>query len=358
MQVSRKKYKLRQESGDNKMNPLYRLLYGEKYLAGSTAMAHILSVATAASIIVFAASISAQERILPTGFPRGAFGSQMMQPDFAQEEEEEELNFDFQNMKSVMFTTKHLDDVKTALNNGYISQESEISITHNTVVLQSISDLPAFFLSSIMYYSSDSWTLWLNGVAVRAASQNKWREMIIDSVEEDRARFTILVTDIDEVFPNWRDAMVPTYGKRKQASTLEAEGEYEGLTDNEIRARERKRKRVAFSNKNFTWDYQSRDKKVKADSSNSVFSFELGLYQTFNVAQMSIQEGMSSPNLATLRLTTSASDAQDLTDDLPSFAPSRPTTTNDSPPIAGGNSSGASGGPIVDDDLADWVFGN
>ena len=138
----------------------------------------------------------------------------------------------YMRLSSMMFTQKEMNYVEQALyahNNSipiemvlpeiFPQQRAQAATTKtapkdnfsNSTVEEvkpalKLQDLPNFFLSSIMYFSPDSWTIWLDGKKITPSKMPE--NIMIDRVEEGSVQIRWMLKEFAELLPKMIDKCV------------------------------------------------------------------------------------------------------------------------------------------------------
>lgn len=124
---------------------------------------------------------------------------------------------------------------------------------------------PAYYLSSILYYSPESWTVWLNNIRLRKGDNID--KLYVEDVQETEVTLIVGPFDLDVISENWDKRLTPL--SPSVAQVIESEG-----------------KEVALR-----WNYVSEDKRVYVDGKKNMIKFTVQLQQTFASRTMSVVDG-------------------------------------------------------------------
>jgi hypothetical protein len=116
---------------------------------------------------------------------------------------------------------------------------------------------PAFFLNSVLYNTSDNWTIWLNSRRIRADAT--FPELEISKVYRDSVEFIWETDQLDFISPDWEKKII--------AIELQEGEEVPRFT------------------------YLSKDGLIAVDRSRRFVRFKLGPQQSFVSRKMEIREG-------------------------------------------------------------------
>jgi hypothetical protein len=106
--------------------------------------------------------------------------------------------------KSIMFSKREMDLVNLILEATYGSGNSK------SATLFASNSLGNFYLGSILYYTQEKWSIWVNGK--RYTSDEPTSMLSVDSVSPERARITWNAGDLDRISPTWRSKLIPAAG--------------------------------------------------------------------------------------------------------------------------------------------------
>ncbi len=142
---------------------------------------------------------------------------------------------------------------------------------------------PAFFLSSVLYYTPESWSVWIGKDRIRSKDSAKEKEGFkIIRVTNDSVEGVWRTPYLDNIIPGWRQNLLP-FDKVMGKNVFErGEG---------------------------NWDYVSEDATILVDSKTGTVKFRLGLHQSFVSHRMEVVEGEAEGKTITIEREISKSAA-------------------------------------------------
>jgi len=147
-----------------------------------------------------------------------------------------------------------------------------------------------FFLDSILYYNKDNWSIWIN--KSKTTSSSIQDNPKITYVSKKNVIVVWQNLDINETSPYWKDDLLHIEGTPEATQVQEKDKE---RTEEELEEIKAKRKE-AFYNGDYLFNYMSKDGNIKVDSENMIIEFNLSLHQTFIGHKLSLAEGYIQSN--------------------------------------------------------------
>lgn len=117
----------------------------------------------------------------------------------------DDLSDPLDGYKSIMFSKRDIDLVNLILEATYTGRGAPSSAVFGR------NSLGNFYLGSILYYTADKWSVWVNDKRYSNDTSND--VLVIESVSPDRVRVTWSAGDLDKISPSWRGKLVAAGGK-------------------------------------------------------------------------------------------------------------------------------------------------
>ncbi len=152
-------------------------------------------------------------------------------------------------VQSVMFTPEEIEQINSILNSFNIdSGISKVVSTKEDFKKESRN----FYLNSIIYYTDNKWSVWVNGQKISSNLNDKG--LIVKEIGENYVVLEWSTPSLEKISPNWKSVMTTSSGNKF----------YSAKKDIEI---------------------------YLPDETTAVVSFRLSPNQTFEVSNMKIKEG-------------------------------------------------------------------
>lgn len=153
---------------------------------------------------------------------------------------------------------------------GLFDEETAATTVVSEQIAQNINEIqifmPAFNLQSIVYFSDDNWSIWLNGKRNRVDNSRQDR-LEIHEVTPQYTVMTYTEPNLNDLLPNWQENML-SYDKRNAPDISER-----------------------YDSKPYIWDYISENGLILIDSEQGAMRFKLRPSQTFVSHQLALLEG-------------------------------------------------------------------
>ncbi len=162
--------------------------------------------------------------------------------------------------RSIMFKREDLDRLYSVLEGaGYESLSIEEGGENGVEKVVKFITAPSFYLNSIMYYTPENWTIWINGNRIRK-SDPEHGAITIASVNEDSVEVIWKSENLGIIYPNIISDFEQVNGKKYSGASL-------------------------------YWKYRSSDGGIFINKNMDMVRFRIGIQQSFVSHLMEVVEG-------------------------------------------------------------------
>jgi len=168
---------------------------------------------------------------------------------------------------SIMFNDVELESIYSALQDydpeGAVASAAVVAGNNSKPELEAPPTESVFFvLQSILYFSPDDWSIWINNKKIEN-NQNFSSNLSIVKVTKDRVEFILSPDDLEKTSPDWKLNLISAKDKKVETDKGNV----------------------------YKWDFQSPEGNVFVNSRGTAVKFILNMNQNINLTTMKVTEG-------------------------------------------------------------------